>query len=119
MSCANCRQQMQVQTSTRHIKIDCVFIKALKMKYRSRTDIFASILQSANNPKGVGITTIMYKSFLSHYQLKKYLSIMLENDLIKLEEQDHLYKITEKGLRFLQLFSNINELIDTTKEYNL
>ncbi|HZO11286.1 MAG TPA: winged helix-turn-helix domain-containing protein, partial [Nitrososphaeraceae archaeon] len=46
------------------------------MKYRSRTDIFASILQSANNPKGVGITTIMYKSFLSHYQLKKYLSIM-------------------------------------------
>lgn len=119
MSCANCRQQMQVQTSTRHIKIDCVFIRALKMKYRSRTDIFASILQSANNPKGVGITTIMYKSFLSHYQLKKYLSIMLENDLIKLEEQDHLYKITEKGLRFLQLFSNINELIDTTKEYNL
>lgn len=119
MSCANCRQQMQVQTSTRHIKIDCVFIKALRMKYRSRTDIFASILQSANNPKGVGITTIMYKSFLSHYQLKKYLSIMLENELIKLEEQDHLYKITEKGLRFLQLFSNINELIDTTKEYNL
>jgi predicted transcriptional regulator len=93
--------------------------KALKMKYRSRTDIFASILQSANNPKGVGITTIMYKSFLSHYQLKKYLSVMLENDLINLEEQDHLYKITEKGVRFLQLFSNINELIDTTKEYNL
>lgn len=110
---------MRVRTSIRHIKIDCVFIKALKMKYRSRTDIFASILQSANNPKGVGITTIMYKSFLSHYQLKKYLSIMLENELIKLEEEEHLYKITEKGLRFLQLFSNINELIDTTKEYNL
>ena len=88
------------------------------MKYRSRTDIFASILQSANNPKGVGITTIMYKSFLSHYQLKKYISIMLENDLIKVEEDEHLYKITEKGLRFLQLFTNINELIDTTKEYN-
>lgn len=44
---------------------------------------------------------------------------MLDNDLIKLEEDEHLYKITEKGLRFLQLFSNINQLIDTTKEYNL
>jgi len=44
---------------------------------------------------------------------------MLENDLINLEEEEHLYKITEKGLRFLKLFSNINELIDTTKEYNL
>ena len=88
------------------------------MKYRSRTDIFASILQSANNPKGVGITTIMYKSFLSHYQLKKYISIMIENDLIRVEEDEHLYKITGKGLRFLQLFTNINELIDTTKGYN-
>jgi predicted transcriptional regulator len=88
------------------------------MKYRSRTDIFASILQSATDPKGVGITTIMYKSFLSHYQLKKYLSIMLENGLLILEQNEHLYKITEKGLKFLQLFSNINELIDTTKEYN-
>jgi predicted transcriptional regulator len=88
------------------------------MKYRSRTDIFASILQSANNPKGVGITTIMYKSFLSHYQIKKYISIMIENDFIKVEEDEHLYKITEKGLRFLQLFTNINELIDTTKGYN-
>ncbi|HMG38425.1 MAG TPA: DUF4364 family protein, partial [Nitrososphaeraceae archaeon] len=65
-----------------------------------------------------GITTIMYKSFLSHYQLKKYISIMIENDLIKVEEDEHLYKITEKGLRFLQLFTNINELIDTTKGYN-
>ena len=44
---------------------------------------------------------------------------MLDNDLIKLEADEHLYKITEKGLRFLQLFSNINQLIDTTKEYNL
>lgn len=44
---------------------------------------------------------------------------MLDNELIKLEEDEHLYKITEKGLRFLQLFSNINQLIDTTKEYNL
>jgi len=43
---------------------------------------------------------------------------MLENDLIKVEEDEHLYRITEKGLRFLQLFTNINELIDTTKEYN-
>lgn len=107
-----------VRLSTRHIKIDCVFIAAFEMKYRSRTDIFASILQSANDPKGVGITTIMYKSFLSHYQLKKYLSIMLENGLLKFEENEHLYNITEKGLRFLQLFSNINKLIDTTKEYN-
>lgn len=43
---------------------------------------------------------------------------MLENGLLKHEAEEHLYKITEKGLRFLQLFSNINDLIDTTKEYS-
>ena len=85
------------------------------MKYRSRTDIFASILESVNNLNGAGITTIMYKSFLSHYQLKKYMAIMLKNNLVKFHEDEHLYKITEKGVKFLQLFTNINQLIGQTK----
>ena len=50
----------------------------------------------------------MYKSFLSHYQLKKYMAIMLKNNLVKFHEDEHLYKITEKGVKFLQLFTNIN-----------
>ena len=86
------------------------------MKYRSRTDIFASILESVNNMDGAGITTIMYKSFLSHYQLKKYMAIMLKNDLIRFEEERRIYKITDKGVRFLQLFIHMNELVGVNKD---
>jgi predicted transcriptional regulator len=86
------------------------------MKYRSRTDILASILDSVNNIDGAGITTVMYKSFLSHYQLKKYMAIMLKNDLIRLDEERRLYRITDKGIRFLQLFNHMNELVGVNKD---
>ena len=49
------------------------------MKIQKPHGYLCLILQSANNPKGVGITTICTNP-LSHYQLKKYLSIMLENE---------------------------------------
>ena len=41
------------------------------MKNRSRTEIAANILESANG--GATKTKIMYKSFLSYSQLKEYL----------------------------------------------
>ncbi len=51
------------------------------MKYRSRTEIVAMILEAANG--GATKTKIMYKAFLSYAQLKEYLSVLIENDLIE------------------------------------
>ena len=48
------------------------------MKYRSRTEIVAMILEAANG--GATKTKIMYKAFLSYAQLKEYLSVLIEND---------------------------------------
>ena len=45
------------------------------MKYRSRTDITAQILEAANG--GVTKTKIMYKAFLSYAQLKEYLTVKI------------------------------------------
>jgi predicted transcriptional regulator len=45
------------------------------MKYRSRTDIVATILDIAND--GSTNTKIMYKAYLSYAQLKEYLSILV------------------------------------------
>ena len=46
------------------------------MKYRSRTDIVALILEAANGRATK--TKIMYKAFLSYAQLKEYLTVLLE-----------------------------------------
>ncbi|MFL6322248.1 MAG: winged helix-turn-helix domain-containing protein, partial [Nitrososphaeraceae archaeon] len=64
------------------------------MKYRSRTDIVALILEAANG--GVTKTRIMYKAFLSYAQLKEYLTVLLQNDLLEYEEGRQNFRTTEK-----------------------
>jgi predicted transcriptional regulator len=68
------------------------------MKYRSRTEIASAILEAANG--GVTKTKIMYKAFLSYAQLKEYLGILIQNDLLA-NDSPGAYKTTSKGLRFL------------------
>ena len=82
------------------------------MKNRSRTEIAASILESANGRATK--TKIMYKSFLSYTQLKEYLSVLIENNLIEGLEGTQTYKTTEKGLNFLKMYNEIGELLKTT-----
>ena len=82
------------------------------MKNRSRTEIAGSILESANG--GSTKTKIMYKSFLSYAQLKEYLSVLIENNLIENLEGTQTYKTTEKGLNFLKMYNEIGELLQST-----
>jgi predicted transcriptional regulator len=58
------------------------------MKYRSRTEIVAMILDAANG--GATKTKIMYSAFQSYNQLKDYLSVMIENNLIEYLELEHI-----------------------------
>ena len=79
------------------------------MKYRSRTEIVEMILQAAR--AGATKTKIMYKAYLSYTQVKEYLSFLLENDLVRYEEGSQVYRITEKGLHFLQVYGEISDLV--------
>ena len=72
------------------------------MKYRSRTDIVALILEATKD--GAAKTKIMYKAFLSYSQLKEYLSILLERELIEYSDKDQIFRITDKGRRYLVLY---------------
>ncbi len=82
------------------------------MKYRSRTEITVLILEAANG--GATKTKIMYKSFLSYAQLKEYFSMLIENVLIEYEDGTQRYRTTEKGLRLLKIYNQIEELIPNT-----
>ena len=50
------------------------------MKNRSRTEIVSMILEAANG--GTTKTKMMYNAFLSYNQLREYLSVLIENNLI-------------------------------------
>ena len=82
------------------------------MKYRSRTEIVGNILEAANG--GATKTKIMYKAFLSYVQLKEYLSILIENNLLEYLDGTHKFKTTEKGLNYLKMHNEIGELLLTT-----
>jgi predicted transcriptional regulator len=80
------------------------------MKYRSRTDIVGLILEAANGG-GATKTKIMYKAFLSFAQLREYLTVLQENDLLEYEEGNHSYRTTEKGIRLLHIYNKMDELV--------
>ena len=81
------------------------------MKYRSRTEIVSMILEAANG--GATKTKIMYKAFLSYAQLKEYLSVLIENNLLEYLEGVQNYKTTEKGFNLLKMHNEIGELLQT------
>lgn len=81
------------------------------MKYRSRTEIVSMILEAANG--GATKTRIMYKAFLSFAQLREYLSLLIENNLLEYLEGSKTYKTTEKGLNLLKVHNEIGELLQT------
>jgi predicted transcriptional regulator len=81
------------------------------MKNRSRTEIVGNILDAANG--GATKTKIMYIAFLSYNQLKDYLSVLIENNLIEYLEGTRTFKTTEKGLNFLKMYNAIGELLQS------
>jgi len=79
------------------------------MKYRNKTEIVGNILDAANG--GATKTKIMYKSFISYNQLKEYLTILIENNLIEYLDGTQTFKTTEKGLNYLKLHNALGEML--------
>src|SRR5947209_20565958 len=84
------------------------------MIYRNKIEIIAVILKAASSNGGALKAKIMYEGFLSWAQLKEYLSLVLKNDLIKYQERERTFVITEKGIRFLNIHYELDKLITTT-----
>jgi len=79
------------------------------VKYRSRTDIAAAILEIALD--GAIKTRIMYRAFLSFPQLKDYLSVLQERGLLDHIESEHEYRTTERGKDFLKMYKDVGQMI--------
>jgi len=85
-------------------------------KRRDRLHIIADVLGIATN--GSLKTQIMYKANLSFAQLNEYLSFLLETKLIASTTQNEkvTYKVTSKGMNFLQNYAKIRDLLKAESE---
>ena len=80
------------------------------MKYRSRLDIAANILQIAS--EGARKTEILYKAFLSYPQLREYMDALMASELVRYTgDKEKIYYTTEKGMRLLNMYKEIDGMI--------
>ncbi|MBS3162499.1 hypothetical protein J4467_01115 [Candidatus Woesearchaeota archaeon] len=85
---------------------------------RERLDIIKDILEAIRDKGGnIKPTHLLYKSNLSHDSMKKYVSELMEKEMV-LENEDmktkeKKYGITDKGLKFLSDYKQIKEFTDS------
>ena len=56
----------------------------------------------------------MYNAYLSYNQLREYLVMMMENELIECIDGNKIFKTTEKGLNLLKIHNEMAELLHTS-----
>ena len=83
---------------------------------RNKIEIIAVILKAASSNGGALKARIMYEGYLSWAQLKEYLALVVKNGLIKYQERDRTFIITEKGTHFLNIHNELNKLITIRKQ---
>ena len=85
-------------------------VYALKEHRRARLDIMADILKTCRD--GARKTNVMYHCNLSFQQLKKYLALLVQKDLLRSvfarkDSSVNLFKITDKGTKFLETYRSL------------
>lgn len=77
------------------------------MKYRSRSDVVASILEASRD--GALKTHIMYNAALSFSQMQEYMDLLIENGLLDVD--GNTYRTTKKGAHSLEVFRELEQML--------
>ncbi len=82
---------------------------------RSDIEIIADMLKVGEN--GAGKTEIMYSANMSYRQIQKYLGFLISQgfiDRIRLGNPSVTYRVTDSGLKLLELINSVKEILGTT-----
>ena len=104
---------MKIAFVTRMVIINIYDIETIQRqtKYRRTADIMAVILRIVIGGEGTK-RRIANGANLSFSQVKQYLLLLLDTDLLTIEQhKESIYKITQNAIRFLPLYEHINEMI--------
>jgi predicted transcriptional regulator len=85
------------------------------MRPRSKIDIICDILEVANGG-GVTQTRITYDAFLTFLQVKKFMAVLTERNLVQYDRNTRTFKTTEKGIRLLHAYNELGEFMNNKEE---
>lgn len=77
----------------------------------------ATILRVAM--RGASRTRLMYGAYLSYAQLKDYISFLQDKGLLIYDESTQMYRLTEKALKFLNVYDEFNDLLSLDVEKSI
>jgi predicted transcriptional regulator len=81
---------------------------------RSDIEIMADMLKVGEN--GAGKTEIMYSANMSYRQIQKYLGFLISQgfiDRIRMGNPSVTYRVTDSGLKLLELINSVKEILGT------
>jgi predicted transcriptional regulator len=90
----------------------------------SRTEIVVQILEISNissedyavDDDGVMQTKIIDNTPLTSAQLKGYLKVLIERDLLSFSSACHRFKTTQKGRRFLEIYNKMGNVMEEEEQ---
>jgi predicted transcriptional regulator len=83
----------------------------MQRQLRSESEKISDILRSIRNRTGTRITQIMYETCIPHNQLKEYLAIMIQNELIVYIKEEKTFRITDYGMSVFKLYNEMGQLL--------
>jgi predicted transcriptional regulator len=88
------------------------------MRYRSRDEIFASILDAAGSGGRMTLTKLMFSCGLSRVQVLEHSRTLIENGLLEYDTLDRIFRTRPSGFRFLTLHTELSEIINFVPNAN-
>ena len=89
----------------------------VQMANRVRAEVVSQILEAASgseddeNEEDDNLTKLTYGVSLGNTQLEEYLTLLVEDNLLRYDPKMHTYKTTKKGQIFLRAYSQIDKVL--------
>jgi predicted transcriptional regulator len=88
----------------------------MNMRYRSPEEIFASILNAAGSGRQMTLTKLVFNCYITHSKAIECSATLVEKGLLEFDRLDKVFRTTNKGFKFLELYNKMNEVFNSEKE---
>ncbi|GBC69254.1 hypothetical protein HRbin01_00950 [archaeon HR01] len=82
----------------------------MKKEYRSKAKIVADIIEAVIREGKGKPSKIMMDANLSYERMNKYLGYLVSSGLLQFSDDEGVYIVTDKGLKFLDEFKRFEKL---------
>ena len=85
---------------------------------RSNHEIVSDILRAIDTD-GATIYEMQFKTCISYQHLKKYLTYLVQNELIVYRKEEKKFRMTQRGIHAVNMYTKMDELLGRKTRHNM